>query len=308
MTPSDPQRGDTPYDLSLERLQSEPEPRERESEPESGTELRDPPTFGQQVCWEEAERELRHVHRRAFASVLRQATAVAVPRAPYYGVIAAFPLPPQSIKLWRRRARSVTHLATLDGWRPHGLDEILAILDRPVHEWPAASRLAQAARRVDDCELARLALGYALLCEGEARRASRVFSRLLRRPQVLRHRWRALEGLALAHRALGHLELSARAIESAADDPRCGVSALVEALSTTLEVGDLARARRAAARIDMLVDPFSPAFAAALGRLRLRHRVLGTPEAPPARALASLARELARERRSPSGRVARTRL
>jgi hypothetical protein len=271
------------------------------NEPDTAPPLR----FGRRITLEEAERELERLHRRAMSALLRRAAAQVVTRAPWYGVLTSYPLPPQAERAWRRDARSAIRAAAQDGWAPVGLSLVARLLRTPSDRWPRASRLAQAARRVEDGEFSRVCQGFALLCEGEHAEADRLFAGLLRRSDVLRHRRRVLEGLGLAHLAAGRARLALGALESAAEDPRAGTGTLVDALLLTLVVGDVGRARRAAARLDMLVDPQAPAFAAVLGRLGRR---LDEPELqvrPTERSALDYVRELAREERSPAGRVCR---
>ncbi len=260
-----------------------------------------------------AERELERLQRRSIASLLRQAAALVAPRARGAGIHGAFPLPRGAERPWRRAARAELRslVATGPGTPslPLGATVLARLLDRRLERWPSVSRIAQAARRVEDSEFARICLGTAWLLDGQLRSADAMFRSLLRRPEVLRHRWRVLQGLALTHLAAGRDELALGAIESCAEDPECGITAVVEALGLTLVIGDPARARRAAARLDMLVDPYAPAFVAALARIRARvQRFDG------GRTLRFLARhpktaivrnELARELRSPAGCVAR---
>ena len=251
----------------------------------------------------ELERELSKLNRRSLASILRQATAVVVPRAPYYGVLAAFPLPPQSTRLWRKRARATLRLVRTDSALHPAANWVSELLVRPVDRWPSASRLAQSARRVEDSEFTRISQGYALLCEGAAGRAVNVFRGIEERVRVLRHAWRVHEGLALALELIGRTEEALATMETAAEDPRRGVSAVAEGLRLALLHGTQLQARRSAARLDMLVEERAPAFAAVFARMRLRGRILGfaSPASP---ALAALVEELALEPGTPSGRIA----
>ena len=258
------------------------------------------------VRLEDAEHELRRLLSREMASLLRQAAGMRVVREELFDVVGSFPLPLQSPRGWRRQVRVALDLAEVDGTRPRGALPLAFLRDRPVARWPAASRLAEAARSVEDSEFARVCLGHALLCEGHAARAERIFAGLVRRQPVLRHRWRVLEGLALAHEALGRHRLALGAIEGAVAEPHCGVSALVQGLHLALRAGDAERARRAAARIDLLVDPLSPSFGAALSRLRRRvARFDGALSPYPEDSIRDLLEDLLRADRSPVGHVAR---
>ena len=84
------------------------------------------------------------------------------------------------------------------------------------------------------------------------------------------------------------------------------ISALVNGLHLALRVGDVDRTRRAAARLDLLADPFSPEFSAAVRYLKNRvGAFFGGLPWQPQNAARSLFFELLREERSASGRVCR---
>lgn len=255
------------------------------------------------VWLDAAGRELERVHRRELARLLRQAAALSAARLE---AVVPFPLRRPSIRLWRRRVR--TTLVGLEdaGLEPGGARLLAALAEEPSRRWPGVVLLSRAARRVEDGELARVCLGYALLCEGEPGRAQRIFAGLLENEATLRHRWRILEGLALAHEALGRPLLALGAIEAAADEPLCGISTLVNGLHLALLAGDVERAERAAARLDLLADPYSPEFSAAVRLLRNRvdARARGAPWQPDVRTK-SLFHALLRDGRSAAGRVCR---
>ncbi len=251
----------------------------------------------------EADAELGRVHAREIASLLRQATALRVACS----MQSAYPLPlrPQSLRLWRSRARKALELLALDGWRSPGSRWLHTLVRRKPERWPKAHELAEAARTVEDSEFARVCLGWALLADGECARAERVFVDLLRKLEVLRHRWRVFEGRAHAHAAIGRWRLAHAALESASEAPHCGISVLVEALHLALRIGEPELVRRAAARLDLLIDPSLPEFSAALGLLRIRRGVYGGLELASDGETRRLFEDLARVPRSPSGRVAR---
>ena len=252
----------------------------------------------------EAGTGLELAHRRALGALLRQATAIVAPRARAWAYVAPYPGPPRSRRLWRRRARTLAARIAAAGVRVRGADVLERLAGTAASDWPSAVSLAMAARRVHDTEGARMGLGYALLGAGEYEASATLFSSLLRRGEPLRRRWRALEGLALARAALGRERLALGAIESAAEEPGCAVSTLAEGLHLAIRAGNRAAVLRAAARLDMLVDPASPAFAAALARLRERARTRGLrPRCE--RSVRPLLRELFGELRAPSGMVAR---
>jgi len=259
-------------------------------------------TFGRPVWFHAAERELERVHRAELAALLRQATALGAARRT---TVVPFPLRRPSARLWRRRVRSTLHALDLAGWKPEGFALLEELVESPVRRWPSVVRLARAARHAEDTELARVCLGYSLLAERDADQAGRLFATLLKHDTTLRHRWRILEGLALAHAALGRRVLALGAIEAAADEPSCGVSTLVNGLHLALMAGDVVRARRAAARLDLLADPYSPEFSAAMRYLKNRLAEDGGERWRPDERTSSLFHGLLREGRSPAGRVCR---
>jgi hypothetical protein len=113
-----------------------------------------------------------------------------------------------------------------------------------------------------------------------------------------------LEGLAAALLRLGRTRLSFGAYDQAADDPTSSVLALVSALYLALFLAEGARAQRAAARLDLLVDPTSSVFLGALARLR-SYLVLAGPGLPwrPRPASSELFELLLAAPRSPAGKV-----
>jgi len=258
--------------------------------------------FGSSLWLTAGERELERVHRGELAALLRQATALSAARLVS---IAPFPLRRPSIRLWRRRVRATLSALVTAGWSPPGLALLDRLVQSPLQEWPSVARLARVARRVEDSELARVCLGYSLLAEHDAAGAERLFAGLLKNEPTLRHRWRILEGLALAHAVLGRPLLALGAIEAAADEPFCGISTLVNGLHLALIAGDAERSQRAAARLDLLADPYSPEFSAAVRCLKDRLEEAGEEPWRPDERTRSLFHELLREGRSAAGRVCR---
>jgi hypothetical protein len=249
-----------------------------------------------------AARELRYLHRSALAGLLRQAALL---RARREEVACLFSPPetPISCALLRDRLERTLHLCALDRLElPHR--ESLELLRKgPVEDWPDPVLLAEQAIGLRDSEAARLVLAHALLVRRQARRAVELLSVLLRSGAPLGQRWRALEGLAAAHAWLGHHRLAMASMDAAADEPGCGVDALVSGLYLVLRARGTERLQRAAARLDILVDPFEPAFRSALARLRdwvswEQRRSGRTPACGAGRGLIS-------KEASPTGRVLR---
>jgi len=252
-----------------------------------------------------AEEELVRLHAREVARLLLGAAAIAGARSGAALGLLSPEGPPPAVAAWRRAARRALRLGRRDGLTAPGAQRLAELLALEPEDWGGPVVLVRAALAAGEDEGARVALGRALLVEGDLAAARDVFAALLRRPDELLLRWRALEGLALAHAALGRPRLALGAMEAAADDPACGVPALVGGLALAWRARDLRRTRRAAARLDLLVDPDEPAFGAALERLR-RWLAREPPAARTAGArsgLRRLCRWLAREA-SPAGRVA----
>jgi hypothetical protein len=271
---------------------------ERSAEQEGGPEGGPPPAL---------EAELARVHAIELGRMLREAAAIRYADAPGAG-LAPYPLAPLALARWRERAREVVALAHADGVAAPGLELVQKLLRLGRAAWPSTASLCADALACAAGDLGRLCLGYSLLAEGRAREAEVLFDALARKVLPKKQRWRAFEGLALAHRALGRVELALGALERAADDPYCSVDALVGVVPLAVEAGDFARLQRAAARLDLLIDPGSSEFRAALGRLRARGRLLDV--ATVSHALSSLDvftlfSELASSGRSPAERVCR---
>lgn len=253
-----------------------------------------------------AERELELVHRAELASLLRAAAGIRARQGELGGLLARSPGSVQPVESWRRSARSTLELARNDGLELPGLALVATLASQAVSRWPSAVRLARLALELLDGERARVTLGFALLAGGEPDRAARVFAQLLRAVPRPRRRGEILEGLAAAHADLGRLRLALGAFDQAADDPGSSVLSLVSALQLAFLVGDVARAGRAAARLDLLVDPASPEFSAALGRSRSWMEVFsqGRPWRP-RNETEPLFRSLLLAPSSPAGRVCR---
>jgi hypothetical protein len=214
-----------------------------------------------------AMRELRFLHRSALAALLRQAALL---RARREEVACLFSPPetPVSCARLRDRLERTLYLIALDRLEIPHRESVECLRSRPVEAWPDPVLLATQAIELRDSEAARLVLAHALLVRGRARRAAELLSGLLRSGAQLGQRWRALEGLAAAHAWMGHHRLAMASMDAAADEPDCGVDALVSGLYLVLRARETERLQRAAARLDILVDPFEPAFRSALARLR----------------------------------------
>ncbi len=253
-----------------------------------------------------ALRELERVHRAEFASLLRAAARIRSARRELGGLLARQRETSTSVRSWRGAARLALDLAVQDGLDLRGRRLLSRLASRPVRRWPAAPWIARAAARVADGEKARVALGFSLLSAGEAAGAARVFTQCLRALPRPRARGTILEGLGAAHADLGRLRLALGAFDQAADDPGSSVLALVSALHLSLVVGDVRRAARAAARLDLLVDSASPELAAALARLRSWANVFGAGLPwRPSNPCESLFQTLLFAPGSPAGRVCR---
>lgn len=184
-------------------------------------------------------------------------------------LLAPYPVPPCSLRRWRREAKRALLLARADGFDVPGEELLSELLARAPETWPGTVVLAGAAVEAADSEFGRICLGYSLLAEDRTSSATDLF-RALANAGVPQVPWRVLEGLALAHEGLGRYRLALGAMEAAADRPDCGVGPLVTGLYLALRTGDKERALRAAARLDLLINPDVPEFAAALAQLRRR--------------------------------------
>jgi hypothetical protein len=247
------------------------------------------------------ERDVVLLDRRRLALLLRHATAL---RLCAQGAPLPFPIEPRPLEVWRAEARQVLALASVRGRALGGPSRLAGMLGADPLDWPAPSELAEWARSLDDGELSRICVGWAWLHEGDCARAERTFAGLLQKLHLLRHRWRVLEGLGHVHAELGRWRLAHAALEAAAESPRSAVGVLVEALHMALRVGDPALIGRAAARLDLLIDPRGADFEAALAFFARRVARYGEWSSSES-AAQRLFEGLLRARSAPSGRVAR---
>ncbi len=265
-----------------------------------------------------AGEELASLHRNDLVGLLLEASALRAQVAPFAllsGTPAALPSPPDWTgraldtidRLAKTRVAKRSRATRRSGPRPVDPEILLLLIGVDLHRWPASSWLARAALAAQDSNGARLCLGRALLAEGDTEDAHRVFVDLLRRGVTDELRWQVFEGIAFGHEQRGNDRLALVACEAAGDAPGCGIGPLVGCLFLSLVLGEAGRARRAAARLDLLVNPDSPAFARELAKLRLRVELFrgGLPwSAPPS--TAALLDELAGGGRSAAEEVGRT--
>jgi tetratricopeptide (TPR) repeat protein len=225
-----------------------------------------------------AEQELADIQRAEQAWLLCQAAAL---RGTLMEPAALLALPlflPDSVAAWRTRARVVVDLLAAEEDRgPHPAvatgetragRQLEELVDVPIGRWPTPGELARIAFEHHPEERTRLALGAAYLAEDQPELALDCFGDLLRGELAPRWRASALEGLAAAQARLGRARLALGAFDEAADEPGSSPLALVGALYFALCLDEAGRARRAAARLDLLIDPTRPTFRAALARLR----------------------------------------
>jgi tetratricopeptide (TPR) repeat protein len=252
------------------------------------------------------ERELEGVFRGELASVLCSAAAMRSESIAPPGLLARAPGGGRGLRSWRRTARSLLVLAELDGRGSPGLRRVAALLPLSVQRWPGPVELARAAARESPSEAARVAQAHAWLATGEPALAARAFTRLLSWIPRPRQRGSILEGLGAAHADLGRPRLALLAFDQAADDPGSSSLALLSALQFALLSGEVERARRAAARLELLSDASSARFGQDLARIRAWMEIRG-PGLPwrPDGATRELFRTLARSPRSPAGSVCR---
>lgn len=226
------------------------------------------PENAERFAWIEA-RERRRLARRLLgaASIAHARDARACARC-------EFPVALSSRLAWEERTRS----GPADGVRTAALEALWArcreLVEAPCSRWPSAVVLATWALEAWSSESVRTALAFAHLGAGDVEIARQLLEAQLRAGVAPGRRGRVLEGLAIAHTLTGQGTLARLAIEAAAEAPVATVGALVEALALALCGGDPGAVRRAAARLELLVDPTAPALASAIERLR-RRRVEG---------------------------------
>ncbi|MEM7306724.1 MAG: hypothetical protein AAF682_08640 [Planctomycetota bacterium] len=250
-----------------------------------------------------AHDELSEILRAEIATLLAEAAALRATQAPFGRFVGQPRESEANAFAWRVRARDALEL-----WRDEragDLHLLASIAALPETEWPGPTTLARAALGLDPTPRRRLALARALLAEGEAAAARAELVRVLDASPTPEIEWRACTLLARAHEQGGNDRLALGAADRAADVPGCGVEALVDSLFFALAVGDLRRAVRAGARLDLLLRPTAADLERALAELRLRVAVFrGGSSWRPAPATAELARALASGAGSSAERVA----
>jgi hypothetical protein len=265
------------------------------------------------------ERELDLVHRLEVSALLGEAARLKAAGLTTFGTFAGFPGELPSLAHWRRSAQSALWLLASDGLEIEGGRMLAELLSRPLARWRSALEIARAAHRARQGEESELGLACAELASGQAAAARTRCAALARRST--RFVSEVFGTLARAYLVLGVPCLAQGAVERAADHPGAGYDALVTSLWLALARGDAHGARRAAARLDLLVPGDDRAFRRAIERLRSRASAwasrAGAPSAPErssesrlpfdlgavSQETAAILRELARAARSPAERV-----
>ncbi len=250
----------------------------------------------------EAELELLRVHRQELSRLLLLAAGIRAARDEREIPLAAFPAARISTGAWGGRARIALRLCALDDLELPAVHLLRSLQRGSPASWPEVDELTRAALRCEEDAFARICHGHALLRRGRLALAEAWFRELLDRDPPPHLGWRVLEGLAAAHAAAGRHRLAMGAMEAAADVPVCGIGPLASGLYLALRAGDLRRSQRAAARLDLLVDPTEPRFEAAVRRIQAYARTGDSRRLAPRR-LAPLRSVLEPEGRSPAEKL-----
>ena len=263
--------------------------------------------------------------RRVLSHLLLQASSFPARSRAHALAPCTYTVPPMARRHWMQRAiRFLAWVAEdsacAQAAGPHLVLEtqegqavllLRQLLLRRLGQWPGAVSLVQAARSLNDSTQAAMALAVAHLLEGDAARALFCFGDLQRSAPRDPFASQVFEGLAYGHLLRQDLRAAQAAMERAAELPGAQVSALAWSLYLNLARGDALRSERAAARLDLLVAGTSIALVVCLERMRARTSGRHGPqdfEFPTwerARLASNRLMRWARERRSPSGRVAR---
>ncbi len=221
-----------------------------------------------------AASELDAIHRAEWSRLLLLAIGIRAVREPGFGTVTGFPVLPVALRPWRSEVDRALAAANTEGAHGPALGLLRTLARQKVRTWPTLVALARALVAVRGGERATTTLGFAYLTEGRFDEARAVFEALIEREHVLREPWRVQEGLATARATSGRARAALDALERAAEDPRVCSAAHVGCLVLSLALADDGRARRAAARLDFLVNPFDPEFEASIARWRrLRDRL-----------------------------------
>ena len=244
------------------------------------------------VRFEDALRELMHVHRLEQARLLRVACHHRMRSSLQSGSLLPPPRSPRELsecrtrKDWRAVALEEIRTARADG---AGVDPVLAELARTgIASWRTASSIAGAALEVEPCCRGRVVLARAWIFERRLAEAVGILLELLEADLPEDVRLETLEALAAASELVGDVEGSIAFREVALASKGGDLGLAVSLLALALCAGDEPRASAASdrlRRLDLGVPGVRARFDAALIGVRRQLDALRIPvdRAPSAR-------------------------
>lgn len=208
--------------------------------------------------------ELDRVRRRGLGLRLLSAALLLVRERPGARGLPPLSLEAASLAEWRASVWTELDDAGADARSSRCARLLEGLTRRPLSNWPSAQFLAALGEQLAPGRTARLALAQVACLDGRRRCAERLLVALSEEDLDPESLWRTLYLLGLCHAAAGRERFALGAFDAAADTPTAGVNALVGAFALARLLDDEARARRAAARLDLLCAADDPGFQAAL--------------------------------------------
>jgi len=187
------------------------------------------------VDWSAALDELRLVHRKEQAALLRDAASIAC-AASRRGDLYVAGLPEARRARWARACADAIAVAYADDAEVEPM--LRALAATPETRWPSATDIARASLELDVCVAGLVALARARICEEEPGEAIALLRELAAaRPRVAERR-DVLEALALALECAGESDESLRRYAAALRTPGCEPRVAVSMLALALRAGN----------------------------------------------------------------------
>lgn len=217
-----------------------------------------------------AELELARVRRRELGLLFLAAALLAQRKAGLAVLVEPLFFEVERLSEWRENAAFELETRS-EAERAQPIVKLLTtMLERPLEDWTSPSLLAALGARLAPGRAARLAEAQVLSQAGRHQAAESRLRALAQNDLTQQEAWRVLTLLGRCHLSAGRTLFALGAFEAACESPDCGVGALVESLALARVLGDESRVRRAAARLDLLIEESDPEFRAAIADLRAR--------------------------------------